>query len=228
MRVLYYDIKVFGWHFAVLLPLYCIIYALLIRLEKRKMKTVLKRRGRKEAAKFCACSFWHCVFCTRETPWKLPFISQFSFLIIPIFSVTSANGLRTCPSIFLPRLLLDPVSPWFIINLLIWFVSAVAHYTAQQVLFNFSPFYSFRVLTSLVFTSLKIIKIQWSIANATAVPKSYQRHFSFFPLFFSFFFHATFQVPATLPLFVRGSPLEPPLPHILNLFIKISYTHSKT
>lgn len=54
MRVLYYDIKVFGWHFAVLLPLYCIIYALLIRLEKRKMKTVLKRRGRREAAKFRA------------------------------------------------------------------------------------------------------------------------------------------------------------------------------
>lgn len=104
----------------------------------------------------------------------------FSFLISSIFSVTSANGLRTCPSIFLPRLLLDPVSPWFIINLLIWFVSAVSHYTAHQVLFNFSPFYRFRVLTSLVFTSLKIIKIQWTIANATAVPKSYQRHFSLF------------------------------------------------
>lgn len=108
----------------------------------------------------------------------------FFFLIFPIFSVTSANGLRACSSIFLPRLLLDPVSPWFIINLLIWFVSAVSHYTAQRVLFNFSPFYSFRVLTSLVFTSLKIIKIQWSIANRCPkiISKALLLFFPSFPL----------------------------------------------
>lgn len=139
----------------------------------------------------------------------------FSFLIFPIFSVTPANGLRTCPSIFLPRLLLDPVSPWFIINLLIWFVSAVSHYTAQQVLFNFSPFYSFRVLTSLVFTSLKIIKIQWSIANATAVPKSYQRHFSFFSPLFLFLLSRYFPSARYSAPFCEGfSPGAPVTAHI--------------